>query len=139
MLNVDGYYLKDISSKFLSKIHQQTLMIHQNLVSQGICFCTSAKSLNTQQLKQFVDDIKALVQVEKVFYRDKEILVLFSLKAPQYIIKNKTLISQRALIVKEILSKRYNHNVEFSISNNCLEGKMLFNSWMSIPNKELPN
>ena len=129
--NVDGYYSKMISSNILKRIYQQTLLIHQQLVNEGICFCAYVNSHDSQQRLSFIEDFKALAQVEKVLSRENETLILFTLKKPNYKTKNKKLVSLRVQKINEVLRKRYSQDIDFSISNNCLEGKKTYDFWIT--------
>lgn len=49
---------------------------------------------------------------------------------PQYIVKNNTLISSRAMQIEQILKKRISDNAEIVVSRNCFEGKQIWKKGM---------
>lgn len=129
----DHILLSEFPFKTLNEINDAYKGITDFLINNGVSMC----AILPQELK--IDGIIDMISVKKFKLKQSgEIIIagmtldtsknyllyLFTLKAPQYKVKNGRVLSMKMVNIEKVLKKE--HNVNFIISKNCSEGKEYF-------------
>lgn len=136
---IDGFLFLPITNNQITMVMSEYYNIQKALIDRGDCFCFFAKEGKINVLISNLVDIKKTIKFkinkniiindngkEKEFKPGSYILILFSLKAPNYKVLDNTLISKRILDIEQILNYRYSlqdtDDYNFYISKSCLQG-----------------
>lgn len=119
----DWYYEEGLPVPFMEEIFVRFEEIQSWLVESGNTFCMFIKGFDDvlDEAASIIGRLCKLVRVRRI----EGGIFQFSMPSPDYKVKNGTLISTRAQTIKRILQRRINAET-IIVSNNCLEGKRLF-------------
>lgn len=124
----DFVRINGFDTAFVKEVYDKYEEIQETLLKDGVAFCcvTESTDLLTDIFQSRGCHIKRSYQLKHTGHKDR-ILILFSIDNPDYIIKEKKVISKTCLLVERDF-KSLLPATPFEISMNCLEGKRMFDS-----------
>lgn len=121
----DWYFQVGLPTKTMNDIYDKFQAIQSWLIDSGNTFCLHIKGVDYGDI---IEDISHLCTVLKIHNRNEEALLQFSMQNPEYIVKQGGLVSHRAMIIRDIVTTRYEGKVE--VSKNCEEGKKMYGDYL---------
>lgn len=121
----DWYYRVCLDTTFMNSIYKRFEGIQSWLIESGNTFCVKVKASGVV-LNNIESDMTHLCKVLRVFRTEDGSIIQFAMNEPNYAVVNGKLVSLRAQRIASIMNKRWGENAEIVVSDNCMEGKILF-------------
>ena len=128
--SIDGYYTSQFATDFMERIFDRYQQIQRWLIDSGMTFCAyiNADSRKGVDLKQDLTRLCNVLSVKQA--KERGVVLCFSMKDPQYTVKNNQLFSQRAYAIEQIMKRRSESSDIIIVSKNCLEGRILYQQYV---------
>ena len=131
--NLDRYLRLGIKSSFMTEVINEFQTLQKWLIEPGNTFCCLLQGEYENENVSLLVDLHNMVNVMNIINANYNggsslgaKLIQFSLDFPDYCIKERHLVSNRAVQIEMILQERIEHfrlHAKVIVSKNCLEGK----------------
>lgn len=136
----DWYYKVGLPTPFIEEIFNKYFEIQNWLIDSGNTFIALMESSNNDEINPY-KDLSRLTTPLRFYSTSFKLdgpewngmnditwggVMLFSLDNPEYYSNNGQLFSKRIDILRQLFQFRYGDRIHIVLTNNCLEGKRLY-------------
>lgn len=127
--NIDQYLKMNVATEVIEKIMAGYKDIQEWLVATGNTFCCILK--NENNATDIVSDMGFMTDILRVkpLPIGGGVIAQFSVRNPNYVIEDNELVSQRVIVIENIIRRRYHiytNDNQIIISHNCKRGHELY-------------